>query len=85
MRVGIKGQADLNGWIRINGLPIRLEVEVKSGNAGIKKNSPQGKWREMCRQNNVIHIEAKCPLQVVQNLKEIIEEIKGAHFSKLCE
>lgn len=74
VKVGTVGQADLNGWITVNGIAIRIEVEVKSGKILIKKNSAQDRWRSICIKMGVIHIVATSPSQFVENLKEQLNE-----------
>ena len=75
-KIGTVGQADLNGVVLINGVGVRLEVEIKSGKVGIKKNSDQDQWRVFCQNFGIIHIEAKTPSQAVDELGKKIEYFK---------
>ena len=63
LSVGTPGQADLNGWITIKGRAIRLEIEVKSGNARLSK--VQKTWQAICLKMGVIHIVARSPQQAL--------------------
>lgn len=75
-KIGTNGQADLNGWITINGNAYRVEVEIKSGKSGIKKNSDQDRWRNICIKMGVIHIVGISPEQFVNNLEKYLKEKK---------
>lgn len=75
IKVGIKGQADLRGWITIFDVAIAVEVEIKSGKSRIRKG-PQRDWQNFCLSFGVIHIQATSPEQFNEELKTRINEIK---------
>lgn len=75
-KLGTKGQADLNGVIKIKNLGVRIEIEIKTGKTGVKKNSDQGAWRDFCKTSGIIYIEARSARQLLTELKKQIDNAK---------
>lgn len=85
IRWGIKGQADLNGWVsvpcmavalrgemlsRARPLAIRLEIEVKR--PGCKQTEEQRTWQAACERHGVIYILATSADEAEQKLEEAL-------------
>ena len=75
VKIGHNGQADLNGFVSINGVAVRLEIEVKSGKSKIKKCSDQDRFRSICQKFGVIHIEANSVEQCVEELSQHVKNL----------
>jgi len=57
LRVGVKGQCDLYGWIKLDQSPIHLEIEVKTGKAVL--NPDQKAWKKFCESQKVCYVIAR--------------------------
>ena len=78
-RYGTKGEADIQGIVKICGIGIYLAIEVKTGTGRL---SPSQKiWREMFEKFGGIYIEARDSLSAVLKLDEAIEKI-NEHISE---
>lgn len=68
---GVKGEADLQGFVMIAGYPVTLMVEVKTGLAKLTKE--QMAFRDMCLRFKVIYIIARSKDQALQDLEDAIK------------
>ena len=69
---GITGQADIYGWVRINGFAHHFECEVKVPPDTLTK--AQRQWKTVMEEQNVIYIIGKSPDQAIARLEEICNE-----------
>ena len=53
IKFGVRGQADLWGWIVVNDRPIHLEIEVKVKRDELKPD--QEHWKNLCIENRIIY------------------------------
>jgi len=74
--VGGKGRCDLYGVIDINGYPVHFEIEVKSGESGIKKGSDQHRWQLFCESMNIPHVVARSVAQCLNDLEIKLNSLK---------
>ncbi len=72
--VGIKGQADINGIMKVGPTGIRLEIEIKTGDAVQSKE--QKNWQKMITNLGGIYIVARCEKQAVKDLLEARHEME---------
>ncbi len=71
--IGIKGQADLTGFILFKDKPaIGVEVEVKS-NASDKLRPEQIAWRDFCHKSNIPWYESR-------DIEATLEWLKKVHL-----
>ncbi len=74
--VGTPGQADLNGIMKLGPVGVRVEIEIKTGEA--KQTPEQIFWMKMIRNMGGIYIVGRSESQV-------IEDLRAARLSKELE
>ena len=75
IRVGKKGQCDINGVINIGGIGVRIEIEIKTGSGRL--GTDQRNWKKTMSDMGCIYILAKNVDDAVLEMEKGYDRIKG--------
>ena len=75
MRYGVNGCADISGLVTIDGMGVRLEVEVKSATG--RQSPDQKRFEQMIRSRGGVYILARSVDEAVAMLETEVARIKG--------
>jgi hypothetical protein len=75
VRYGVNGCADISGMVTIDGLGVRLEVEVKSATG--RQSPDQKRFEAMIRSRGGVYILARSVDEAVAMLEAEVARIRG--------
>jgi hypothetical protein len=75
VRYGVNGQADISGIMRVGGVGVRLEVEVKA--AAGRQSEDQRRFQAMIEAMGGIYILARSASEALLAVEEILEHDHG--------
>lgn len=70
------GQADLYGWLRVNGRAMHVEIELKVGKDDLRPD--QKDWRKVCEDGGVLYLVVKTN-DVMDGVEQALSFLRGAH------
>ena len=75
VRYGVNGCADISGLVTVDGVGVRLEVEVKSASG--RQSADQKRFEAMIRSRGGIYILARSVDEAVATLEAEVARIRG--------